>query len=115
MSEELTINIDRKAIVNKIQESLDGVIEAEMKSNEADVLKSIRNLFRKEMFGSESDLDDQLKWAVELAVKCGFDKAIKEIGLEDKVAEMTKVILSDDNMIMEIAKKKIEQSFGINR
>jgi len=114
MSDELTINIDKNAIVNKIQESLDCVIETEMKNNEVNVLKSIKNLFRVEMFGTNSDLDDQLKWSVELAVKCGFDKAIKEIGLEDKITEMTKELLSDEKVILEIAKKKIEQSFGIN-
>ncbi len=113
MNEEIVINLNPIAITKKIQGNLDAIIDSEMKKNNTAITNSLQKLFNKELLKSTSDLDDQLEWAAENAIKRGFEKGVESSGLEDLVAEKTKELLADESVILSIAMKRIEQGFGI--
>lgn len=112
--EEFKIQIDQKQLTELFNNALAGIIEKSISNQKEQIEGTIKTYFDKGYFKDKStQFDNALDWAVECAFRDGLNKAMEELNYKELIAEKAKEILSDGNLINELAEEKIRTSLGL--
>ena len=112
-AEIIEIKIDRKELSEMLQKRLYSSIEEMFMKRGLEIHNAVEKLFQKELLKSDNRLENEISWCLEMASRKGVERATEEYGLEEKVCKITKDMLEDDSIILELAKKQISKSLGL--
>jgi len=112
--EEFKIEINRKEIVDIINASIQSKIKKQLDSKIEDIEKSIGDYFEKGFFKDKmNQFDSALDYTIETAFRKGVETAMEEMNFKELIAKKTKLLLSENNFISELAEAKVRSSLGL--
>ena len=108
------IEIDRKAIVETINTSIQDKIKSQMNAQMGDIEETIKQYFKRSFFNDKkNEFESALDWTVEAAFRKGINSAMEELNFKELIAEKAKELLRSDNLIQKLAEAKVRSSLGL--
>jgi hypothetical protein len=108
------IEIDRKSIVEQINNSIQGHVKKLLSEEETNIKNSLEKYFKKSFrHDNNSDFENSLYYLVEISTRKAFETAIEELGFQQKMVEKAKEILTDDDFIQKLAEESVRKSMGL--
>ena len=113
--ESIKIEIDRKNILDIVNNKVSENILSYMDKNMEDINKSIEKYFKLSFFQDKNtQFENALDWTIEDAFREGIKTAMEDLKFKELIAEKAKEILSNDDFIKELAVAKVKSSLGLH-
>jgi len=112
--EKFKIEIDRREIVETINKGIHDKIREQMNAQSKQIEASIADHFKRSFFNEKkNEFESALDYTIETSFRDGLELAMKEMKFKELIAEKAKELLSDDNLIQELAEAKVRSSLGL--
>ena len=113
-NETFKIEIDRKAIVEQINTSIQRHVKSILSQEETNIKSSLEKYFKKSFIhDKDSEFENSLYYLVEIATRKAFETAMEELGFQQKMVEKAKEILTDGDFIQKLAEESVRKSMGL--
>lgn len=112
--ESFKIEVDAKDLKEKFNAILSKVIEDSLTKEKESIQESIKTYFHKSFFNDKiTQFDRALDWQIESVFREGVGKAMEELNFKELIAEKAKEMLSNSDLIKDLAEEKVRSSLGL--
>ncbi|MFL1896814.1 hypothetical protein ACJRPK_13995 [Aquimarina sp. 2-A2] len=112
--EKFKVEIDRREIVETINETVQSKIKDQLNLQMDDIEKTIGEYFNRSLFNDKkTQFENALDYTVEMAFREGLNSAMEELNFKEMIADKAKELLKSDNLIQELAEAKVRSSLGL--
>lgn len=118
MPDETKIKVELSTIElsNMVRTRMERIVDTSLESERINIQNLIKKYFESRSWVDKTSFfDSAMDYALENAFRVALDKAMKELNYDNLIYEKMVELLKDSNLLEEIARKKIDSMFGLDR